>query len=160
MVGKEDKVLKIKTIKNGIVIDHIKQGKAPDVLKILGIDDNFKDALTLAMNVPSRDLGRKDIVKVENRDIDTSEINKIAIIAPDATINMIRNYRVLKKETVTLPEVIRGIIKCPNPQCITNKEREPLTSVFRVRQINPLILRCKYCEREITSEILTYIKSS
>jgi len=91
---KENKVLKIKTIKNGIVIDHIKRGKAPDVLKILGINENFRNALTFAMNVPSRELGKKDIVKVENRDIDTSEINKIAIIAPDATINIIKDYRV------------------------------------------------------------------
>jgi len=159
MTEKEDKVLKIKTIKNGIVIDHIRQGKAPDVLKILGIDENFRDALTFAMNVPSRDLGRKDIVKVENRDIDTNEINKIAIIAPDATINIIKDYKVVRKEKVTLPEQIIGIIKCPNPQCITNKEREPITSVFVVKQVNPLILRCKYCEREISSGILTYIKA-
>ncbi len=160
MAEKEDKVLKIKTIKNGIVIDHITQGKAPDVLKILGIDENFRDALTLAMNVPSKDLSRKDIVKVENRDIDTNEINKIAIIAPDATINIIKNYKVVRKEKVSLPERIIGIIKCPNPKCITNKEREPIASVFIVKQINPLILSCKYCEREITSEILTYLRSS
>ncbi len=157
---KKDKILKIKTIKNGIVIDHIKRGKAPDVLKILGIDDNFRDALTFAMNVPSRDLGKKDIVKVENRDIDTSEINKIAIIAPDATINIIKDYRVVKKEKVTLPEQITGIIKCPNPKCITNKEREPITSIFMVKQINPLILVCKYCEREVSSGILSYIKAT
>jgi aspartate carbamoyltransferase regulatory subunit len=159
MAEKEDKVLKIKTIKNGVVIDHIRQGKAPDVLKILGIDENFRDSLTLAMNVPSKDLGKKDIVKVENRDIDTNEINKIAIIAPDATINIIRDYRVVKKEKVILPEKIIGILKCPNPKCITNKEREPLASVFMVRQINPMVLSCKYCEREIVSGILTYIKS-
>ncbi len=159
MTEKEDKVLKIKTIKNGIVIDHIKQGKSPDVLKILGIDENFRDAITLAMNVPSKDLGRKDIVKVENRDIDTNEINKIAIIAPDATINIIKDYRVVKKEKVMLPERIIGIIQCPNPKCITNKEREPITSVFTVKQIKPLILCCKYCERDITSSALTYLKS-
>lgn len=154
MVDKQDHKLKIKTIRNGIVIDHIRQGRALDVLRILGIYGSFRDAVTLAMNVPSKDLGRKDIVKVENRDIDTSEVNKIAIIAPEATINIIKEYRVVRKEKVSLPELIVGIIRCPNPQCITNKEREPVESVFVVRQKNPIILSCKYCEREISSPVL------
>ncbi|MBN2013741.1 MAG: aspartate carbamoyltransferase regulatory subunit [Candidatus Altiarchaeota archaeon] len=154
MADKKDQRLKIKTIKNGIVIDHIKQGRALDVLRILGIYGNFRDAVTLAMNVPSKDLGRKDIVKVENRDIDSSEVNKIAIIAPEATINKIKDYRVISKERVSLPELIVGIIKCPNPQCITNKEREPIESVFIVKQKDPLILSCKYCEREVSSPVL------
>jgi aspartate carbamoyltransferase regulatory subunit len=106
------------------------------------------------MNVPSKNLGRKDIVKVENRDIDTSEINKIAVIAPEATINTIQEYKVTKKEKVSLPDIIVGIIRCPNPQCITNKEREPIKSVFKVKEKDPLVLRCKYCEREISAPIM------
>ncbi|HEX55041.1 MAG TPA: aspartate carbamoyltransferase regulatory subunit [Candidatus Altiarchaeales archaeon] len=155
MNGKEDRVLKIKTIKDGIVIDHISHGRAPDVLQILGIDNQFKDSVTIAMNVPSKILGKKDIVKVENRDIDSNEINKIAIIAPNATINKIRNYRVVEKKKVTLPRSIVGILRCPNPSCITNKEREPVRSVFIVKQKDPLVLACKYCEREISGEDIT-----
>lgn len=154
LTEKQDEKLKIKTIRNGIVIDHIRQGRALDVLRILGIYGGFADAVTLAMNVPSKQLGRKDIVKVENRNIDLSEINKIAIIAPEATINTIQEYKVIKKEKVSLPENIVGIIKCPNPQCVTNKEREPIKSVFIVKQRNPLVLCCKYCEREISAPIV------
>jgi len=149
MAAKEDRVLKIKTIKDGIVIDHISRGRAPDVLQILGIDNKFRDSVTIAMNVPSKILGKKDIVKVENRDIDPDEINKIAIIAPNATINRIRNYDVIEKKTVSLPDSIVGIVKCPNPSCITNKDREPVKSIFIVKQRNPLVLACKYCEREV-----------
>lgn len=151
---KQDEKLRIKTIRNGVVIDHIRQGRALDVLRIMGIYGDFADAITLAMNVPSKNLGRKDIVKVENRNIDTAEINKIAIIAPEATINTILEYKVTKKEKVSLPDLIVGIIKCPNPQCITNKEREPIKSVFEVKEKDPLILRCKYCEREISAPFM------
>ena len=149
MASKEDRVLKIKTIKDGIVIDHISRGRAPDVLQILGIDNKFRDSVTIAMNVPSKILGKKDIVKVENRDIDPDEINKIAIIAPNATINRIKDYNVIEKKTVSLPDSIVGIVKCPNPACITNKDREPIKSIFIVKQRNPLVLVCKYCEREV-----------
>ncbi len=151
---KQHRELKVEMIKNGIVIDHIRPRRAIDVLRILGIDGSFGYALTIAMNVPSKHIGRKDILKVENRDIDTNEINKIAVIAPEATINIIKDHRVVKKEKVTLPETIVGIIQCPNPKCITNKEREPAESVFLVKQKEPLILRCKYCEREISSPIM------
>lgn len=151
---KQDEKLRIKTIRNGVVIDHIRQGRALDVLRIMGIYGDFADAITLAMNVPSKNLGRKDIVKVENRDIDTSEINKIAIIAPEATINTILEYKVTKKEKVSLPDSLVGIIKCPNPQCITNKEREPIKSVFEVTEKDPLVLCCKYCEREISAPFM------
>jgi aspartate carbamoyltransferase regulatory subunit len=152
MGEEKGKPLKIKPIRNGIVVDHIKQGKAPDVLRILGIDSNFRNSVTLAMNIPSKLMTKKDIVKVENRDLDPKEINKIAIVAPDATINWIQNYRVVRKEKVTLPEEIVGILKCPNPSCITNKSREPIKSCFLVIQRNPPLLRCKYCEREIGVE--------
>ena len=151
---KQDEKLRIKTIRNGVVIDHIRQGRALDVLRILGIFVDFQDAITLAMNVPSKNLGKKDIVKVENKNIDTSEVNKIAIIAPEATINTIQEYKVTKKEKVSLPDSLVGIIKCPNPQCITNKEREPIKSVFEVTEKDPLVLCCKYCEREITAPFM------
>jgi aspartate carbamoyltransferase regulatory subunit len=151
---KQDEKLRIKTIRNGVVIDHIRQGRALDVLRILGIFVDFQDAITLAMNVPSKNLGKKDIVKVENKNIDTSEVNKIAIIAPEATINTIQEYKVVKKEKVSLPDSLVGIIKCPNPQCITNKEREPIKSVFEVTEKDPLVLCCKYCEREISAPFM------
>lgn len=147
--AKGEETLRVKRIKNGIVIDHIKQGKSPEVLKILGIDANFQDTVTIAMNVPSSVYGKKDIVKVENRDLKPNEINQIAIIAPNATINKIKDYKVIHKETVKLPKEIIGTIKCSNPNCITNVEREPVASIFIVRQADPLVLTCKYCERTL-----------
>ncbi|MFZ2456693.1 MAG: aspartate carbamoyltransferase regulatory subunit [Candidatus Altiarchaeia archaeon] len=145
---KDDERMKIKLIKKGVVIDHIASGRALEVLRILGIGEDYEDEVSLAMNVPSKSMGKKDIVKVENRDIKTYEINKIAVIAPKASINRIEDYKVFKKEKVVLPNEIIGIVKCSNPQCVSNKCREPVKSSFRVLQRDPLIISCKYCERE------------
>jgi len=144
--------LKIEKIRNGIAIDHIKQGKAPDVLRILGIDENFNDVVAVAINVPSKILGRKDIVKVENRDLNGKETNKIAIISPNATINKIRDYKVVEKYKVSPPDEIIGTINCPNPNCVTNKFHEPIVSKFHVKSRKPLILSCAYCERELKGD--------
>lgn len=148
------KHLKIEMIKNGTAIDHIKHGKATEVLKILGIDENFQGVIAIAINVPSKIHGKKDIVKVENRDLNGNEVNKIAIISPNATINKIREYKVVEKYNVELPNEIVGIIKCPNPSCVTNKSREPIISKFLVKNREPLILFCKYCEREVKEKDL------
>ena len=146
---REDQKLKIKYIKNGVVIDHITHGYALEVLKILGIGDGYSDEVTLAMNIPSKKIGKKDIVKLENREMKKDEINKISIIAPNATIARIRDYEVVEKNKVSLPSEIAGIIRCSNPQCVSNKEREPVTSAFIIVQRDPLTLSCKYCEREL-----------
>lgn len=147
--GRDDETLRVRRIKNGVVIDHIHRGKAPQVLTILGIDESFAETVTVAMNVPSSVYGKKDIVKVENRELKPSELNQIALIAPTATINVVKDFKVVKKETVKLPDTIVGTLKCPNPACVTNKDREPVLSVFIVRQKKPLILSCKYCERNL-----------
>lgn len=146
---KEEGVLRVKSIKNGVVIDHITSGKSPEVLKILGIDGEFADTVTLAMNVDSKAFAKKDIVKVENRELSDAELNQIALIAPNATVNKIKNYRVVEKDRVKLPDEIIGSLKCSNPNCITNKEREPVKTIFIVKQKEPLILYCKYCERSL-----------
>lgn len=148
-VSGEEEILRVRRIKNGVVVDHIPQGNAPKVLDILGIDESFTDTITIAMNVPSSIYGKKDIVKVENRRIKEGELSQIALIAPMATVNVIKNYKVVKKEVVKLPELIVGSIKCPNPSCVTNKEREPVQSVFIVREREPLVLSCKFCERNL-----------
>lgn len=146
---KEGGTLRVRSIKNGVVIDHIPSGKSPRVLEILGIDRSFTDTVTIAMNVPSSVHGKKDIVKVENRILKPSEVNQIAVVAPCATINVIKNFKVVSKENVRLPEKIVGALRCPNPNCITNKDREPVESVFLVKQKDPLILSCKFCERNL-----------
>ena len=140
------KELKIPLIKNGTVIDHINSGNAIKVLRILGIPENLSSTVSVAINVKSH-LGSKDIVKVENRELDTSEVDKIALIAPKATINIIRNYEVTEKHKVELPEQIIGIVRCSNPTCVSNYN-EPVKSRFKVINKDPPQIICYYCERE------------
>ncbi|WP_407414447.1 aspartate carbamoyltransferase regulatory subunit [Methanobrevibacter sp.] len=144
--------LKIKAIENGTVIDHITANKSLHILKILDLPDDEIINVTVAMNVSSGQTGRKDIVKIENREIDTKELNQIALIAPKATINIIRDYEVIKKDKIILPEVITSIIKCTNDKCITNYENEPIKSKFKVIESQPPVLRCHYCEKLIKNE--------
>lgn len=141
------KELKIPLIKEGTVIDHITAGNAVKVLHILGIPEKTKSVVSVAMNVKSK-IGKKDIVKVENRELDPKEVNKIALIAPKATINIIRNYEVFKKYHVHIPDEIIGIVKCPNPTCVSNSKNEPIESRFLVVSKDPIRIKCYYCERE------------
>ena len=138
--------LKIQPIKNGTVIDHIPSGNAVKVLHILGIPKFSSSIVSVAMNVKSK-LGKKDIVKVENRELDPHEVDKIALIAPKATINIIRDYEVVEKHKVNLPKEIIGIAKCSNPTCISNSN-EPVNSRFIVISNDPPRIKCYYCERE------------
>ncbi len=140
------KELKIPRIKNGTVIDHITAGNAVKVLHILGIPSSTSSVVSVAINVKSK-LGKKDIVKVENRELDPQEVDKIALIAPKATINIIRDYEVAKKHKVELPDEIIGIVSCSNPTCVSNA-KEPVKSRFRVIKKDPPRIKCYYCERE------------
>ena len=139
--------LKITPIRNGTVIDHIGSGLALEVLKIIGIDEIDKDStVSVALHVRSQKIGWKDIVKVENMELSPRKVNAIALIAPTATISIIRDYKVREKRAVDLPDRITGIIRCPNPNCITN-QREPVESEFEVHRRRPVVLRCVYSER-------------
>jgi aspartate carbamoyltransferase regulatory subunit len=108
------------------------------------------------MNVSSRRSGRKDIVKVEDRELKEEEVNKISLIGPGATINIIRDRRVVDKYTVDMPDLIVGVLRCPNPSCISNTN-EPINSRFIVKSKNPVILRCVYCEQAIAENIADYL---
>ena len=141
------KELKIPPIKNGTVIDHITAGNAVKVLHILGIPKGFSSIISVAMNVKSK-YGKKDIVKVENRELDPHEVNKIALIAPKATINIIRDYEVAEKYKVKLPDEIIGMVRCSNPTCVSNAASEPVKSRFIVMNKDPPRIKCYFCERE------------
>ncbi len=136
--------LRVSKIKDGTVIDHITAGHALDVLKIVGITGRVNGIVTVAMNVPSKTLGLKDMVKIEGRELKSQEVDKIALLAPHASINIIRNYEVVDKQLVKLPNVIRESIKCANPACISNS-KEPVKPTFYVDKKEPLRLRCHYC---------------
>lgn len=142
------KELKVQPIKDGTVIDHIAAGTALKVLTILGISKNPTATVSLLMNVPSKKFGRKDIVKIEARELKPREVDKIALIAPDATINIVRDYKVKEKYKVKLPEVVRGIVRCANPNCVSNL-KEPIESRFEVISKAPPKLKCYYCECEM-----------
>ncbi|MGD0175492.1 MAG: aspartate carbamoyltransferase regulatory subunit [Candidatus Bathyarchaeia archaeon] len=136
--------LYVRKIKDGTVIDHITPGFALDVLKILGINGKDGEMVSVALNVESKQLHDKDIVKIQNRELRPGEVDKIALIAPNATINIIRNYDVASKKVVELPSTIRGTIKCDNPSCISNS-REPVEPRFGVDRREPIRLRCYFC---------------
>ena len=140
------KELRVTPIKNGTVIDHITPGFALKVLRVLKLPEATSSVVSVAMNVKSR-FGKKDIVKIANRELDKREVNKISLIAPKATINIIRDYEVVEKHKVRLPDEIIGIVKCSNPTCISNS-REPVESRFILVNKDPPHIKCYYCERE------------
>jgi aspartate carbamoyltransferase regulatory subunit len=136
--------LHVAKIKNGTVIDHITGGHALDVANILGITGHEKGTVTIAINVPSKRFRYKDIVKIDGRELNPQEVHKIALLAPHATINIIRDYKVAKKQEVKLPKTIESIVKCANPACISNSN-EPVRAKFQVDCEEPLLLKCHYC---------------
>ena len=139
-------------IAEGTVIDHIDAGRALYVLRILGLTGSEGLTIAIVMNVPSQKLGKKDIVKVEGVTLRGDQVSKIALIAPSATINIIKNYEVVEKVKVAVPTMIEGLLKCVNPNCITNQANEPVKSRFRVISVRPLRLYCEYCGAELNHE--------
>jgi aspartate carbamoyltransferase regulatory subunit len=139
-----DKELKVSKIKDGTVIDHIRGGYALDVVRILGISGKERRVMTIAINVPSRKFRVKDVVKIEGKALDSQEVNRIALVAPHATINIVRDYEVIEKLEVKLPSVFEGILRCINPCCISNSN-EPVTSKFYTKKEEPVLLKCYYC---------------
>ncbi len=137
--------IRIVKILDGTVIDHIRAGKALEVLKILGITGEEGNVVTLAMNISSSKIEKKDIVKVEHRFLEEEEVARIALVAPEATINLIEDFKIIKKTRVKLPETITDIFQCPNQRCVTNKEREPIHSKYEVVSRTPIQLKCLYC---------------
>jgi len=140
--------LKVSAIKDGTVIDHIPAKNLFKVISILGLD-TINNQITFGTNLESEKLGAKAIIKVSDKFFADDEINKIALIAPHAKLNIIRDYDVVEKKVVEIPETITGIVKCFNPKCITNNEY--IKTCFKVVSNNPISLKCKYCEK-ITSD--------
>jgi aspartate carbamoyltransferase regulatory subunit len=137
--------IRVVKISDGTVIDHITAGHALQVLQILGITGKEDYVVTLAMNISSSKTGRKDIVKLEHRFLEGHEVARVALVAPDATLNLIENGKVTRKTRIQLPDMIEDVITCPNQRCVTNKEREPVTPKFQVVAKDPISLKCYYC---------------
>ncbi len=148
-----ERELHVSKIENGTVVDHITGGQALNVLALLGIDGSAGESVSVAMNVPSGRMGRKDIVKVENRELSQAELDVLSLIAPDATINIIRDYDVVEKTRVERPVRVEGVIACPNHACITNTD-EPIEAAFDVLSDG---VRCEYCETIVRDDVADHL---
>ncbi|MBI9104770.1 MAG: aspartate carbamoyltransferase regulatory subunit [Spirochaetales bacterium] len=147
------KQLKVDAIKNGTVIDHIPGGKGVQVMKIL--NGCRQDPVSMGMNLPSSKFGKKDILKIENHELNPEDVNRIAIIAPTATITIIREFEVQEKWVVRIPMELKNIVHCPNPNCITNKEELPTKFDIEGSPANGSgEFMCHYCEKIYNSEEL------
>ncbi|MFC7324577.1 aspartate carbamoyltransferase regulatory subunit [Halorubrum rutilum] len=148
-----DHELRVSKIRDGTVIDHVEGGQALNVLAILGIDGSEGFGVSVGMNVPSDRLGRKDIVKVEERELSQSEVDVLSLIAPEATINIVREFEVVEKNRVTRPDTVTGVLSCPNRNCITNAD-EPVETRFDVVADG---VRCDYCSTILRADIADHI---
>ena len=138
---------RVTAINNGTVIDHIPAGTALAVLRMLGISDDRSSPISLVMNVPSSKHGRKDIIKVEDRELTQNELDRLALIAPKASVAIIRSYSVAEKREVTIGTELVNIARCTFSNCITINPREPQDHRLCVVNQDPIELRCRYCGR-------------
>lgn len=139
----------VAAIRNGIVIDHIPPTKLFKVTTLLQLDDLDK-RITIGNNLRSRSHGSKGVIKIEDKTFDEEELNRIALIAPNVRLNIIRDYEVVEKRQVEVPQEVVGLVRCPNPKCITNNEL--MQTRFRVIDAEQCTLRCDYCERKLSNE--------
>ncbi len=148
------KELKVSAIENGTVIDHIPSSSVFHVINILGLS-SIENQVLFGTNLESRKMGKKGIIKVKNKYFAADEINKIALVAPTATLIVIKNFAVVEKNKVSVPDHIEKIVKCFNPNCITNHEAIP--TQFDVIDKEQMKLRCHYCEKITARDNMTFI---
>jgi len=151
---KEPKQLSVSAIESGTVIDHIPANTLFKVISILGLD-HIDSQITFGTNLESKKLGRKAIIKISGKFFEDNDINRIALVAPEAKLNIIKDYEVVEKKVVEVPDEIVGIAKCMNPKCITNYEK--VTTRFRVVSKKNVALKCHYCEKITNQENLQII---
>jgi len=148
--------MRVNRIESGTVIDHIRPGSAIEVFEMLGLSKDEQNSIAIAIRVESDKMGQKDILKIEDRYLTPRESSMIALISPHATINIIRSFEVEKKRSVELPKRLEGTISCGNPNCITNADREPVKSSFKVISRQPLSVRCLYCDNLMEEDQLKH----
>lgn len=138
--------LKVTPIKNGTVIDHLPAGSALKVCQVLGIPrPGSASTVSVVLNVPSDTMGQKDLVKVEDRDLREEDLSRLAVLAPDATVNTIREYQVAEKTSPKVPARVTDLVPCPNRACVTHDD-EPVVSEFEVKRNGSHVeLSCAYC---------------
>ena len=135
----------VAAIENGTVIDHIPAEKTYQVVNLLGLQ-NLQTPVTIGFNYLSKKLGRKGLIKVSDKFFSDDEISRLSVVSPNVVLSIIKNYEVVEKKKVITPDELRGIVKCNNPKCITNKE--PMSTLFHVVNKEQGTLVCHYCEKE------------
>jgi len=150
----DKKQLLVSAIESGTVIDHIPASSLFKVIKILGLD-RIRNQITFGTNLESKTSGKKAIIKIAGKFFEDDDIDRIALVAPKAKLNIIRDYQVIEKRVVEVPDTINAIAKCMNPKCITNFEK--VTTHFRVVSKEPVALKCLYCEKITDQERLEII---
>jgi aspartate carbamoyltransferase regulatory subunit len=150
----DPKQLLVSAIESGTVIDHIPAVTLFKVIKILGLD-KIKNQITFGTNLESKTDGRKAIIKIAGKFFQDDDINRIALVAPQAKLNLIKDYKVVEKRVVEVPDEVSAIAKCMNPKCITNFEK--VTTRFKVVSKKPVALKCHYCEKITDQERLEII---
>ena len=144
-MNENKQALQVAALRNGTVIDHIPSQSVFTIIRLLGLE-YMTNNITIGYNLESEKLGNKGIIKIADKYFCDDEINRIAVVAPNIILNIIRDYEVVEKREVQLPNELNGIIKCANPQCITNNE--PMTTIMTVIDKNHCTLKCHYCEKE------------
>ena len=142
----DKKAMQVSALCNGTVIDHIPADKLFAVVNLLNIAD-MKHNVTIGNNLDSKKLGKKGLIKIADRFFTDDEVSKISIVAPNVVLNTIRDYKVVEKREVKLPDEIHNLIKCNNLNCITNNE--PMATHFYVANRDSQTLKCRYCEKEV-----------
>ncbi len=137
--------MQVAALENGTVIDHIPSDKLFTVVSLLGLE-HMTNNITIGFNLDSKLLGKKGIIKIADKFFTDDEINRIAVVAPNVRMNIIRDYEVVEKSELQLPDELLGIVKCSNPKCITNNE--PMPTRFHVIDKENCVIKCHYCEKE------------
>ena len=141
----------VAAIENGTVIDHIPAEKTYAVATLLGLQ-KLQTPVTIGYNYPSKKLGKKGIIKIDDKFFTDEEISRLSVVAPNVVLNVIRDYEVVEKKKVVTPDTLKGIVRCNNPKCITNNE--PMNTIFHVIDKNSGIIKCHYCDKEqVISEV-------
>lgn len=141
--------LQVAALRDGTVIDHIPTGKLFRLVHLLGVEQ-ITSNVTIGFNLDSHKLGKKGIIKIADKFFDEEELNRLAVVAPNIKLNIIRNYAVVEKRNLKMPNELHGIVKCANPMCITNNE--PMPTHFKVIDKDTCLLKCHYCEKEQNGE--------
>ena len=154
MSTEKKKELQVAALENGTAIDHIPSCQLFKVASLLGLD-KMDNTITIGNNLHSNKMGSKGMIKIADKFFKEDEINRIALVAPNVMLNIIRDYEVVEKKTVVLPDELIGLVKCNNPKCITNNE--PMATRFHVIDKEKGTIKCHYCERSFKDDEIEII---